>query len=89
MPVVSKNVTVATSDTLVDGPKIVRSYVGIQNKDANNNVSVTFGGATATLLNGLIIGPGEFFDTHAPFNGTEIRAIADTGACEVEFLFGS
>lgn len=88
MPVVSKKVTVAITDTQIDGPQINRSYVGIQNTDATNPIYVVFGGAEATVATGLVILAGEFFDTHAPFNGTEIRAISTGGSVGAIFLFG-
>jgi len=72
-----------TADTLIRAAKNTGAYVGIQNLDASNAVHITFGGKAATATEGIRIGPGEFFDTLAPYNGSEIRGIAITGACNI------
>ncbi len=84
--IVSQGKTVATTDTLVDSPKNSRSYVGVQNLDGANAVHITFGGAAATSLNGVRIGPGEFYESTAPFNGAEIRGISITGSVNIIFI---
>jgi len=88
MAVYSSGVSVATTDTLVDSAVNSRNYVGIQNLDAANDVHIAFGGQAATALNGIRIGPGEFLDILAPFNGTEIRGIAITGAVNIILVAG-
>jgi hypothetical protein len=83
MAVYSEGGTVATTDTLVKSAANSRGYVGIQNLDAANDVHIAFGGQAATALNGIRIGPGEFYDILAEFNGVEIRGIAITAAVNI------
>ena len=82
----SKGVNVGITDQLVASATNTRAYVGVQNLDAANSVHIALGGQTATALNGIRIGPGEYFDTHAPFNGSEIRGIAIDGAVDIIFV---
>lgn len=86
MSIHSKGLTVLITDTLIDTAQTSRSYVGIQNLDASNPVHITFGGQASTASNGVRIGAGEFFDTNAPFNGTEIRGIAITGSVNIVLM---
>jgi len=82
----SEGISVLVTDTLVKAAANSRSYVGVQNLDAANDVHITFGGQAATALNGIRIGPGEFYDSVAPFNGTEIRGIAITGTVAIVLI---
>lgn len=84
--IVSEAVNVGTSDQLVKKAAVSRSYIGVQNLDAANAVHIAFGGQPATALNGIRIGPGEYFDTHAPFNGSVVRGIAITSAVNIVFV---
>ena len=83
---VSEAINVGTSDQLVKKAANSRAYVGIQNLGSANDVHIAFGGQAATALNGIRIGPGEYFDTHAPFNGSEVRGIAITAAVDIVFV---
>jgi hypothetical protein len=89
MPVITIGKTIADTNTLVDSPQNTRSYVGIQNLDAANNIYVSFGGTPATTTTGIRIGPGEFLDMNAPFNGSAINAISVGGPSDIVFMFGS
>jgi len=80
---VTKAIAVAITDTLIDGPKNSRDYVGIQNLDGANPVFVSLGGKAATVLNGVRINAGELLEFLVAGNGTEIRAISTGGVVNV------
>ncbi len=83
----SKQVVVATSDTLVSAMR-TRNYLGIQNQDAANFVVIKFNGSSslgdvATATNGIKLLAGEFYQIPIAVVNSEIRAIADTGSVNI------
>jgi len=80
MKLISRALAIQTSNTLVSEVKGSRGYMGIQNNDATNAISVHFGDDVATLLNGVIIKAGEFYEVSPGIsNISQVSAIADTG----------
>jgi len=84
--IVSSQISIAITDTLIQGPKTTRGYVGIQNLDAANTVYVSFGRGTATAANGIRIGPGEYLEIRVPGMGSSLRGIAVGGVCTIVLL---
>jgi hypothetical protein len=56
----AKTVTSGSGSLVAANPS--RGYLCIQNKDAAGSIWVTFGGGSATQANGLLIGPGGFWE---------------------------
>jgi len=89
MKLESRALSSTTSTTEISPIKGSRGYMGIQNNDATNFISVHFGDDAATLLNGVIIQAGEFYEI-APgiMNVSKVSAIADTGAVAAVIVEG-
>ena len=86
--VVSKGAQVQVASTEILPAKNTGSYRGIQNLDGTNSIHVCFGGAAATSLNGIRIGPGEFLDVSVLGNGSPINAIAIGGIVNIVIAEG-
>lgn len=87
MELESKPLTVTTSNTLVS-KKRSRGYFGIQNNDTANSISVKFGDDDATLLNGILVLPGEFYEINRE-NSQQVSAIAETAPVVCAFIEGT
>ena len=83
--VITRAKTVATSDGQIAIAKN-RSYIGIQNLNASNDVHIGLGSEPVTALSGVRVGPGEFFELRAKNNSSEIRGISITGNVNIVFL---
>lgn len=70
-------VDILITDTLLS-PQQSRSYFSVQNIDGTNNAFLVFGGEAAVVDNGILLGPGEFYDVVVK-NDQEVRAIAVGG----------
>jgi len=83
--VISSAKTVNTSEGQIAIAKN-RSYLGFQNLDGSNDFHVHLGSDAATTLNGVRVGPGEFFELKVDDNNAEIRGISITGAVNIVFM---
>jgi len=85
----SSVISSAKSVNTVDGQIAIaknRSYIGVQNLDASNDVHIKLGQGAATITNAVRVGPGEFFELKVDNNASEIRGISVTGAVNIVFL---
>jgi len=82
----SRGLQIAITDTLIEAATGAGHYRGVQNLDATNAVHITLGGNAATALNGVRVGPGEFFEWKSPNNRSEVRGIAITALVNIVFL---
>jgi len=89
MKLESRALIITTSSTEISPIKGSRGYMGVQNNDSTNFISVHFGDAAATLLNGVIIQAGEFYEI-APgiMNISKVSAIADTASVATVIVEG-
>ena len=87
--VVSEGKQVGTGSTVISGAKTTGGYRAIQNLDGSNDLHVSFGGADATTLNGVRVGPGEYLDITVSGNGSPINGIAPGGAVNIVYLHDS
>ncbi len=69
--------TVTNASAQLVGANAARQYLMIQNKDASGTIYVTFGGAAATVANGVRIGPGGNFELGDVIPTGAVNAIGD------------
>lgn len=82
----TRAVAVLITDSLIS-PVRARGYFGIQNPHATNILFVTFNtgeelGRLATILIGVKVGPGEFYEVLTNKNSGEIRGITTGGTVD-------